>query len=114
MRTMISNAQGALLRAVRQFLEAEEDGDFPAMVIEAAASEDWASATFAGQRHRFELAFRGGEMDRIDRLIAGLGQAELVIPGHIVADVALIEHEMREDGPASLHRLVFEALTVVD
>src|SRR3546814_4283499 len=35
MRTMISSAQGALLRAIRRFLEDDIGGRFPLMVIEA-------------------------------------------------------------------------------
>lgn len=114
MRTMISNAQGALLRAVRRFLESGMEGHGPSMVVEATASEDWASATFNGQRHRLELSFAGGEAARVDRLVAELATAELVVPGHIVADIALVEHEMRDGDPLPMHRLVFEALTVAD
>lgn len=112
MRGMISTAQGALLRGIRRFLE-DDDGGWPAMVVEAVASEDWASATFIGQRHRLELNFNGGDVARVDALVKALGEAELVVPGHIVACVDLVEHEMRDGEPPS-HRLVFEALTVVD
>lgn len=114
MRTMISSAQGTLLRAIRRFLEEGTDASCPAMVVEATASEAWASATFSGQRHRLELSFAGGDTARVDRLVAELGRAELVVPGHIVADIALIEHEMRDGEPLPMHRLVFEALTVAD
>ena len=114
MRTMMSNAQSALLRAIRRFFEAEEDGVYPAMVIEAASSEAWASATFSGQRHRLELCFRGGDTARVDALVNALGVAELVVPGHVVADIALVEHEMRDGDPVPSHRLVFEVLTVAD
>lgn len=114
MRTMMSNAQGALLRAIRRFFEADDDGVYPAMVIEATSSEAWASATFSGQRHRLELSFRGGDAGRVDALVNALGVAELVVPGHIVADVALVEHEMHDGDPVPCHRLVFEVLTVAD
>lgn len=114
MRTMISGAQGALLRGIRRFLEAETGGAFPFMIVEATYSEPWASVTFTGQRHRLELSFTGGSEAQVDALVCALGQAELVVPGHIVADIALIEHEMRDGDPQPRHRLIFEALTVAD
>ncbi len=114
MRTMISGAQGALLRAIRRFLEDDGNESWPAMVVETTSSHNWASATFSGQRHRLELRFDGGDVAKIDRLVAALGTAELVLPGHIVADIALVEHEMHDGDPLPAHRLVFEALTVAD
>lgn len=114
MRPVISGVQGALLRAIRRFLEDERQQSFPAMVMEATASEGWASATFSGHRHRLELSFTGGDAARVDALVRELATAELVMPGHIVADISLIEHEMRDGCPHPTHRLVFEALTVAD
>src|SRR3546814_14228202 len=114
MRTWISSAQGALLRSMRRFLEEDIGGLFPLMVIEATASQPWASSTFSGQRHRLELSFNGGDAAKVDDLVRALGTAELVVPGHIVADIALVEHEMRDGDPLPTHRLVFEALTVMD
>src|SRR3546814_11525869 len=82
------------------------------MVVEATASEGWASATFSGHRHRLELSFTGGDAARVDALVRELATAELVMPSPIVADISLIEHEMRDACPHPTHRLVFEALTV--
>ena len=114
MRTVISSTQGALLRAIRRFLEEDRRGFFPAMVVEETETQAWASATFNGQRHRLELRFTGGDARDVDRMVRALGMAELVVPGHIVADIALIEHEMRDGDPMPQHRLIFEALTVAD
>src|SRR3546814_12609818 len=82
------------------------------MVGEATASEGWASATFSGHRHRLELSFTGGDAARVDALVRELATAELVMPGHIVTDISLIEHEMRAGCPPPTTRLVIQALTV--
>lgn len=114
MRPMISGVQGALLRAIRRYLEEGAADAFPAIVVEATASEAWASATFSGHRHRLELSFSGGDVAQIDRLAVALQNADLVMPGHIVADMSMVEHQAHDGDTAPLHRLVFEALTVAD
>ncbi|MBC2668651.1 hypothetical protein H7F53_05820 [Novosphingobium piscinae] len=56
----------------------------------------WASATFAGSRHRFTLAFTGlAAIARGEDLIAALPDHEFAIPGQIVADTAIIAAEQR-------------------
>src|SRR3546814_17874548 len=91
MRPVISSVQGALLRAIRRFLEDERQQSFPAMVVEATAREGWASATFSGHRHRLELSFTGGDAARVAALVRELATSELVMPGHHVADITPID-----------------------
>ena len=55
--------------------------------IEASASEAWHSATFAGGRHRMEASGVSGA--RLDRWLAGLGEAGITVPGHVLADLSI-------------------------
>jgi hypothetical protein len=94
----------ALLRAIRDPLESEA-----AFVLEEVRSRSWASVTFAGARH--ELAFRlegDGAEAVAARFVAGLDAAEFALPGHVLADIALVDEERR---PGWV-RLSLEALTV--
>lgn len=57
----------------------------------------WASVTFAGTRHRLELAFEGAEaVEAGERLIAFLPEHEFVIPRQLVADAAVtaVDHRL--------------------
>lgn len=56
----------------------------------------WASATFAGTRHRIELAFEGAEaVEAGEVLIAELPEHEFAIPGQLVADATVVEADHR-------------------
>jgi len=119
MRPLISDAQGRLLRAISSWLRARMDGvahhgSPPAMVVEDMTSQAWASATFNGQQHQVTIRIEGIGRGVVDGLIAGLGEAELYVPGHVVADVALLEHRMHDDEGAQVHHLMLEVLTVAD
>ncbi len=60
----------------------------------------WASVTFAGSRHRIELAFEGAEAVAAGELfIAFLSEHEFAIPGQLVADAAVVEVDHRLDRP---------------
>jgi hypothetical protein len=53
--------------------------------------KSWASITFAGTRHRLELAFEGEEAIAAGELfIAFLPEHEFTLPGQLVADAAII------------------------
>jgi hypothetical protein len=57
----------------------------------------WASVTFAGTRHRIELAFDGAEAVKAgETFIALLPEHEFAIPTQLVADaaVAAVDHRM--------------------
>lgn len=58
----------------------------------------WASVTFAGTRHRLDLAFAGIEaVDAAERFIAFLPEHEFAIPRQLVADAAVIAVDHRLD-----------------
>jgi hypothetical protein len=102
----MADAHDELLRA----LQARIGMEIP-LEICSAHSEAWASATFSGSRHSFALALSGpGAAATTSRLAARLEAIEFDLPGHLVADIALIQ---RIDG---LDRSAFsiEALTVED
>lgn len=60
-----------------------------AIRVERHAAEAWHSATFAGGRHRLEASAASGA--RLDAWLAALGEAAIEVPGHVVADLALVE-----------------------
>ncbi len=51
----------------------------------------WASITFAGTRHKVQLAFEGKDaIDAGECFIAFLPEHEFTIPGQLVADAAIV------------------------
>lgn len=68
---------------------------YPGLLVLASRSEPWASVTFTGTRH--ELTCEGGPD------LTGIEEAELALPGHIVADVQVTR---------SGRRISIEALTI--
>lgn len=86
-------------------------GGAPAAIVETARTEAWASATFRGARHSIALSLAGADApERADRLAGEMDGIEFTLPGHLVADIAVMA---RVDRP---HRvsLAIEALTVED
>ncbi len=77
------------------------------LAIRTLRSTLWASATFVGARHRLELTVAGATARTwLDDLL----EADLPIPGHLVADVAMVH---QRHGPAGSTAIV-EMLTVED
>lgn len=143
MKPMISDAQGPLLRAVQRLLVAALAYDATiavAVVVEAAVSNDWASATFIGQQHWFELRLEpdfaesvnavdmssrrdGGGRPIADtgtnaaltaavaRLSAAIGDVEIEMAGSFVADIAVVGTCLLDGGAV---RLTLEALTLLE
>jgi hypothetical protein len=85
---------------------------FPGTVeVEPLARTEWASVTFCGARHRLCVALHGpGAVGAAADFLADLPEMEFEIPGHIVADVALLSEERRDGGFYAL--LELEALTI--
>jgi hypothetical protein len=101
-----ADATTALLRAVRAMLESA--GRF---VIEEVRSRSWASVTFSGARHELSFRLEGeGAEAAAAHFAARLEAAEFSLPGHVVADVALVQDERRP----GVARIKLEALTVED
>lgn len=78
----------------------------PAVVVTARRSTPWASVTFTGARHA--LTVEAPASVALDAWLEALPEAEFAIPGHLVADLAVVE--VRRDGTRV--RAVIEVLTV--
>ena len=107
MKLAMSPAAAGLLRA----LLGRAGIDKNRILLTEFRSTDWRSLTFSGERHCIDLRIPGPGAAKIaEALTVDLADAEFVIPGHIVADIAIdgtvVEHA---DGAASLR---IEALTV--
>lgn len=69
----------------------------------------WSSVTFTGARHRYALGVTGRNAAlAVDRALRDIPQREFLLPGHVVADIALVE---RHGGMGGVE-LELEALTV--
>jgi hypothetical protein len=108
-RIPMSAAAAALLRVLIARAGVSRDR----ILLSEAESVDWQSLTFAGERHLIRLRISGpGSKSVLERMCAGLEEAEFSIPGVIVADIGIAgtpSHAL--DGSVSL---TIEALTVVE
>jgi hypothetical protein len=60
------------------------------------SEKNWASITFAGTRHRLDLAFAGADaVEAAEQFIAFLPEHEFAIPRQLVADAAVTEVDHR-------------------
>lgn len=107
MRLALSPAAAGLLRALLGRSGVNRDR----ILLTEFRSVDWQSLTFIGEHHRIRLRVPAPDADETaGRLVNGLEDAEFVIPGHVVADVALAgEPERLDDGSITIN---IEALTV--
>lgn len=103
----MNDATSAFLRAVSvNFVNFQ-------MVVEEVRSRSWASATFAGARHEISFRIDGeGAGAAADAFLANLSTTEFSLRGHILADIALVAEERRDDSESV--RISLEALTVED
>jgi hypothetical protein len=80
--------------------------------IEDAGFRPWCSATFLGAQHRMTLRIGGVHArQRADQFASVLPEAELPIPGHIVADITVDAIRPQEDGTVLMD---FAILTIED
>lgn len=64
------------------------------------SEKSWASVTFAGTRHRLDLAFAGEDaVEAAETFIAYLPEHQFTIPGQLVADAAVtaVDHRIGPD-----------------
>lgn len=90
---------------------------FPMLVVESITSRPWSSATFDGERHRFELRLLGDAHavgEGLDRLIEQLPEAEFDLPGEIVAEAKLVAVRADPDPRVAALALVIEVISIVD
>jgi hypothetical protein len=109
MRLSLSDAAAGLLRALLARTAVSRDR----ILLSEFRSADWQSLTFIGERHQISLRIPGpGADDIVQRLTAGIEDAEFAIAGHLVADITLAEPPLRNgDGSISVE---IEALTIAE
>ena len=106
---VMSRAAGGLLRALLK-----RGGDQRhRILLTDIRLVDWHSLTLAGERHVIGLRIAGPAAELIVApFLAGIEDAEFVIPGQILADIALARQpERARDGSVTLQ---MEALTVAE
>lgn len=109
MKLAMSPAAAALLRSLLARAGVERDR----ILLTQFRSVDWHSLTFSGERHTIDLRITGADTKAVAHgLVTGIEDAEFVIPGQIVADIAVVGAPVRSlDGSLSL---TIEALTVAE
>jgi hypothetical protein len=109
MKLAMSRAATGLLRALIGRAAVPRDR----ILLTEWRSVDWQSLTFVGERHSISLRIAGPHSDAVaQRLTTGLEDADFVIPGQIVADIAVVaEPKICHDGSTELN---LEALTIAE
>lgn len=109
LKMAMSRAASGLLRALLERIGDQSDR----ILLSEIQSVDWQSLTFVGERHVMRLRVPGPHADAIvRRFTSGIEDAEFSIPGHIVADIAVVGVPSRAlDGSVTLE---IEALTVTE
>jgi hypothetical protein len=99
MRMAGNHVEAGLLRAIVAEAAADcEDRVKPVVIIEEVCSTDWASATFVGQTVEIKLRCEGAPQSVAAfacRMMENLPEREFTIAGQIVADLAVVEGNMR-------------------
>lgn len=107
MKLALSPCAAGLLRA----LIARANADRSQVLLSDFRCEDWQSLTFVGERH--EMTFRivgANAADIAARMVAGIADDDLPVPGHIVADAQCkAPPEQQADGSWLIR---IEALTI--
>lgn len=121
-RNPIGHVATRLLREIEAVVRiGDADRQKPTLIVEEVRATDWASLTFVGQRHEFDLRL-DGEADAVAaaliRLVDDLAEREISIAGHFIADLRIIPDEVRDalptgDGCCS-QPLLIEALVLRD
>lgn len=109
MKTLMSPAAGALLRALVKRAGVPRDR----ILLSDWRSVEWQSLTFLGERHHISLRVCGEDSNgAVARIASGLKDAEFEIPGQIVADITVVSGPDRaSDGSTTL---IIEALTIAE
>lgn len=107
MKIAMSPAAGALVRALCARARTDPDR----ILLTDVHSTDWQSLTFTGERHHMSFRMRGRDSAAIvERMCAGLEDAEFSIPGVLVADIGVVGAPRQTPDGAS--EIIIEALTV--
>lgn len=86
----------------------------PAQVtIESDSQTSWQSATFSGSRHHFDMTVSGeGAIIAAARLGTLINGDEVMIAGHLVADIQLSSHQLIQWAQCPVVVIGVDALTV--
>jgi hypothetical protein len=105
----MSRAAAGLLRALLERGGTERHR----FLLSEIRSVDWQSLTLAGERHAIQLRIAGPDAEHVaEKFLDGIEEAEFVIRGQIVADIALATPARQDfDGSVTFD---LEALTVVE
>lgn len=130
MRPFKSAIESAVLRGIAAAAGLDaSDREKPILIVEEIRTLDWASVTFIGARHIFDLRLDGAPGSIAEALVAlsaRLPDWEFRIPGHIVADIELAgvetldpsqsdPGEVSNCGPSTVSRpFVVNVITIVD
>ncbi len=108
MKWAMSSAAAGLLRGLLNRAGIQRDR----ILLTDFRSTDWQSLTFEGERHAIGLRIPPGDGGRLaDRLLDGLEEADIPIPGHALADIVVVRRAALPDGAIAIQ---LEALTVAD
>ena len=109
LRIAMSAAASGLLRALIARTGVPRDR----ILLTNLRSVDWQSLTFIGERHEISLRIAGPHSDAVaQRLTHGLEDADFVIPGQTMADIAVVcGPERTGDGSTEVS---IEALTIAE
>lgn len=107
MRMAMSPAAAGLLRSILRRAGVKRDR----ILLTEFRSTDWQSLTFIGEQHKICLRIPGADsLEIASGLIDGIEEHEFPVPGHVVADIAVVRGpDLGEDGSVALE---IEALTV--
>jgi hypothetical protein len=130
MRTIGNHREMAILRAVAGLAGLAEvsmaasgstvsleNRQKPILVIEEIRSTDWASATFAGAIHEFELRIEGiaAHVAAALEALAGLPDLEIPMSGHFVAEIGMVPGAQFNISDNMVSQtLTVNALTIID
>lgn len=121
---VLADAHVRLLRSIRSLLDADPlladwldcASGFDRLVVEDFTSEPWASLTFQGMRHGLWIRLSGPEAEvrhAQKRLVELLEDPDVAMPGHFLAEFALVDSNEEHLSPECLRLSVhFEALTI--
>jgi len=119
MRPSGNHIHSAILRRIMAIAGlSEPDRQKPILIVEEIRSSDWASATFVGATHDFDLRIQGGAeavAAAVARLEADLSECDIALSGHIVAEIVILPgKETITDVYMISKSLTVNALTICD
>ena len=126
MRATGNHREIAILRAVAGLAGLESprvaghslpDRQKPILITEEIRSTDWASATFSGVIHDFDLRIEGPAIAVAGALaaLAGLADHDIPMTGHFVAEIGMVAGTLIDISDNMVSQsLTVNALTIID